>query len=122
MSPAADGGWGESQNILSYLISRLEDFFTLEFVSLSGNALQSLLASSKDYILGVLGLKHGYLVLLREKEDVSLGSMMPANRSQVYQKFDISILNHIILDKIMGSPWRKEISLIQWMLLRHTSK
>jgi len=52
--------------------------------------------------LGVLGLKHGYLALLRERQNVSLIDMLPANRSQVYQKFDISILNHVILDKILG--------------------
>lgn len=90
-------------------ISRLEDFFTLELVPLSNDTLQSLFSNSgqhrlstSDYLLGVLGLRHGYLVLLRERKDAPLKDIMPVNRSQVYRNFDISILNHVILDKIFG--------------------
>mgnify|MGYP001059733693 CR=1 FL=1 len=90
-------------------MSRLEDFFTLEFVPLSNDTLQSLFSSSgkyqmliRGYLLGVLGLKRGYLVLLRERQDASLKDMMPVNRSQAYRDFDISILNQVVLGKVLG--------------------
>ena len=101
-SPATRDSCDESEDVLSHLMRRLEDFFTLEFVPLSGNVPQSLISGLKGHLLGVLGLKLGHLTLLRERQDAPLKKVMPADRSQAYQKFDISILNHIILGKTLG--------------------
>ena len=101
-SPKAGISGHHNEDTFSYLMSRLEDFFTLEFMPLTHGALHSLLPGLKGHLFGVLGLKPGHLALLKERQGVSLEDMMPLNHSQAYQKFDISILNHVILDKILG--------------------
>jgi uncharacterized protein (DUF1015 family) len=99
---------GKHSHGLSRLLGQLENFFTLKLMPLSGSVLKSLLSDSSypliagDYLLGVLGLVQGQLVLLRERQDVSLEDMMPVNRSPAYRQFNISILNHVILGRILG--------------------
>jgi uncharacterized protein (DUF1015 family) len=41
-------------------------------------------------------------VVLKKRQDVSLETMMPGNRSHAYRDFGVSILNHIILDKVLS--------------------
>lgn len=106
---------GKHSQSVSPLLDRLENFFTSELVPLSDSVLDALLSDSNghplmagDYLFGVLGLKQGHLVLLREREDVSLEDMVPVNRSQAYRELGISILSHVILDKILGLPIDEE--------------
>jgi uncharacterized protein (DUF1015 family) len=109
---------GIAPSTLAGLEKQLENFFTLEFVSLSEDSLAPchcepsalfVIASeakqshrSQGIVLGVLGLHAGALVLLRRRQDISLEAMMPGNRSQAYREFGVSILNHIILDKVLS--------------------
>jgi len=109
---------GMVPSILAELEKQLENYFTLEFVSLSEDSLArchcepfalSVIASeakqshrSQDIVLGILGLRQGTLVLLRRRQDISLEAMMPGNRSQAYREFGVSILNHIILDAVLS--------------------
>jgi len=97
---------------------QLADFFTLESVSFGNDSLTrrryeplvpSVIGSEakqshrpQDIVLGILGLRAGALVLLKKRQDVSLEAMMPGDRSQAYRKFDVSILNHIILHKVLS--------------------
>ena len=100
------GDQNESADEMSVLREKLERFFILKPVPLSGGMPlsgsnnQSLM--SGNYFLGVLGLKKGYLVLLTKREDVSFDDMMPAEHSSAYKQFEVSILNHIILDRMLG--------------------
>ena len=103
---------------LAELEKQLENYFTLEFVSLSEDSLArchcepfalSVIASeakqshgAQGIVLGVLGLHAGALVFVRRRQDISLETMMPGNRSQAYREFDVSILNHIILDAVLS--------------------
>jgi len=107
---------------LAELEKQLENYFTLEFASLSEDSLArchcepfalSVIASPdfigakqshgvQDIVLGVLGLHAGALLLLRRRQDISLEAMMPGNRSQAYLQFNVSILNHIILDGVLS--------------------
>jgi uncharacterized protein (DUF1015 family) len=109
---------GIAPSALAELEKQLENFFTLEFVSLSEDSLAPchcersalfVIASeakqshrSQGIVLGVLGLHAGALVLLRRRQDISLEAMMPGNRSQAYREFGVSILNHIILDAVLS--------------------
>jgi uncharacterized protein (DUF1015 family) len=113
---------GIAPSVLAGLGKQLENFFTLEFVSFSEDFLRRchhgrcpfpVLASPdfigtkqsskpQDMVLGILGLRPGALALLGLRQDVSLEAMMPANRSQVYRQFNVSVLNHIVLDKVLG--------------------
>ena len=109
---------GIAPSALAELEKHLENYFTLEFVSLSEDSLArchcepfalSVIASEakqsrrpQDIVLGILGLRAGALVLLKRRQDISFEAMMPANRSQAYREFGVSILNHIILDKVLS--------------------
>jgi len=113
---------GIAPSALAELEKQLENYFTLEFASLSEDSLArchcepfalSVIASPdfigakqshgvQDIVLGVLGLHAGALLLLRRRQDISLEAMMPGNRSQAYLQFNVSILNHIILDGVLS--------------------
>jgi uncharacterized protein (DUF1015 family) len=117
---------GIAPSVLVGLEKQLGNFFTLELVSLSGDslasyhyepfALSAIVSETKQYrrpqdiVLGILGLRAGSLVLLRSRQDVSLEAMIPGNRSQAYRQFNISILNHIILDKMLGLTSKENIA------------
>lgn len=113
---------GIAPSALAELEKQLENCFAVEFVSFSEDSLGScyskpfalsVIASPdfigakqshgvQDIVLGVLGLHAGALLLLRRRQDISLEAMMPGNRSQAYREFNLSILNHIILDKVLS--------------------
>jgi uncharacterized protein (DUF1015 family) len=63
-----------------------------------------------DCCMGILGLQAGSMMILNRRQDVSLGAVMPDNRSDAYCEFGVSILNHIILDTILGGEDGLEIA------------
>jgi uncharacterized protein (DUF1015 family) len=77
---------------------QLRNFFDVESIPL-GTGSWDLPA---DSCVGILGLQPGSLVVLKKRQDVSLETMMPGNRSHAYRDFGVSILNHIILDKVLS--------------------
>lgn len=89
---------GIASSILTGLKDRLRSFFALESVPLKAGSCQL----PADSCLGILGLQPGTLVVLRRRQDISLEAVMPSNRSQAYREFGVSILNHIILDKVLS--------------------
>lgn len=97
---------GIAPSALRELRDQLRNFFAFESAPLE--AIDHQLPA--DSCLGILGLQPGSLVLLKRRQDISLDAMMPANRSQAYREFDISILNHIILDRMLGITSREDIA------------
>jgi len=113
---------GIPPSVLGGLEKQLENYFTLELVSFNEDSFAryqrepfalSVIAShdfigakqsrtAKNIVLGILGLRTGALALLRRRQDISLETMMPGNRSRAYREFDVSILNHIVLDKVLS--------------------
>ena len=113
---------GIAPSALTGLEKQLENFFNLEFASFNNDSLArcsdkssalSVIASpdfigakqsrsSQDIVLGIMGLRTGTLVLLSRRQDISLEAMMPSKRSQAYREFGVSILNHVILDKVLS--------------------
>jgi len=89
---------GIAPSILGGLEDQLRNFFVLESVPLKTGDCQL----PADSCLGILGLQPGSLVVLRKRQDISLETMIPGNRSQAYREFGVSILNHIILDKVLS--------------------
>jgi len=83
---------------LMKLEDRLRDFFAVEPVAARAGSWHL----PVDTCLAILGLQRGSLVVLKKRHDVSLEAMMPGNRSQPYREFGVSILNHIILDSVLG--------------------
>jgi uncharacterized protein (DUF1015 family) len=89
---------GIDSSILGGLADQLRNFFVLDSVPLKAGDCQLPTGSC----LGILGLQPGSLVLLRKRRDISFDTMMPGNRSRAYREFDVSILNHIILDIVLS--------------------
>ena len=85
-------------SILGGLEDQLRNFFVLESVPLKAGDCQL----PTDSCLGILGLQPGSLVVLKRRQDISLETVMPGNRSQAYRQFNVSILNDIILDKVLS--------------------
>ncbi len=88
-------------SVLRQLEDQLKSFFVLESAPFEAGGLDSS-GLSTDSFLGILGLQPSPVVILKRRQDISLEDMMPGNRSQAYREFDVSILNHIILDKMLG--------------------
>jgi uncharacterized protein (DUF1015 family) len=97
---------GIAPSILGGLADQLKNSFVLECVPLEDDNCHL----PSDSCLGILGLQPGSLVVLKRRPDISLETMMPGNRSQAYREFDVSILNYIILEKIMGLTPKQDIA------------
>jgi uncharacterized protein (DUF1015 family) len=89
----------------SGLEDQLGKFFSVESVPLEEGGWALPVGSC----LGILGLQPGSVLVLRRREDVYLEALMPASRSQAYREFGISILNHIILDKVLSGAGNLDI-------------
>ena len=100
---------GIASSILVGLGDQLRNFFALESVPLKAGSPDTS-GLSADSCLGILGLQPGSLVVLKKRQDISLEAMMPANRSQAYREFGVSILNHIILDKLLGLTSKENVA------------
>jgi uncharacterized protein (DUF1015 family) len=96
---------GITSSNLSGLEDQLGNFFSVESVPLEEGGWALPVGSC----LGILGLQPGSVLVLRRREDVYLEALMPASRSQAYREFGISILNHIILDKVLSGAGNLDI-------------
>jgi uncharacterized protein (DUF1015 family) len=89
---------GIAPSSLSELGDQLRGLFALESVPLGADSWRLPVGSC----LGILGLQPDSLAVLNRRQDISLEMIMPDNRSQPYREFGVSILNHIILDKVLA--------------------
>jgi uncharacterized protein (DUF1015 family) len=100
---------GITASVLIRLGDQLRKFFAIESVPLRTGSLEASELPA-DSCLGVLGLQPSSLVVLRRRQDVSLDAVMPGNRSPAYRKFNVSILNHIVLDKLLGLTSKENVA------------
>ena len=96
---------GISPSSLASLTDRFRDFFNVEVVAL-GTGSWHLPVSS---CLGVLGLRPDCLVVLNKRQDSALATMMPSGRSQTYRELCVSILNHVVFERILSEAKDIEI-------------
>jgi len=100
---------GLSKSALDSLKAGLDTCFDVESYPLDSNdtlaQINSLLSSEKDEIKLVLyGLSREELLLLRLKNLDIIGTMIPYFHSELYQKLDVSIVDHVILEELLGLP------------------
>jgi hypothetical protein len=94
---------GIASSALARLEGQLEQVFTLESVPLTENLVSSLKYKMiGGALLGVLGLVPQSLILLKECHGVSFEDLMRKNHSLSYKNFGVSLLNHLILDRMLG--------------------
>jgi len=90
---------GISARAMKTLEKRLHDFFEVETVALEMRGVPQVRGATT----AVLGLEEGRLVVLRLRQSASLDDVMPQERSQVYKKLDVSILQHLIIDSLASA-------------------
>jgi uncharacterized protein (DUF1015 family) len=102
---------GIESSLLAGLEDRLRNFFAIESIPLEVENWHL----PSDSSLGILGLQHGSLLVLKKRQDTSLEAMMPDNRSQGYRRLGVSILDHVILDKMLGLTSKEDIAyVVDW--------
>ena len=93
---------GIAYSTLAGLENHLEHFFILESVPLTEGLINSLeLEMAGEVVLGILGLKPGFLVLLRQRQGISLEGVMPEKHSEVHRRLAVSLLNYIVLNRML---------------------
>lgn len=89
---------GIKPKALSGLPSQLSAFFEIRSTPL--NKLD--LIENKIAGIKIVGLEPGHVLSLRLLHSVSLNEFMPPERSSVYKKLDVSIVEHLITEKLLG--------------------
>ncbi|MDD4859249.1 MAG: DUF1015 domain-containing protein [Dehalococcoidales bacterium] len=104
---------GLSAETLAGLRAKLETFFTIEKVSLKKDVaaqVESLLVEKPDEVKLVLaGLDKTNLLVLRLRDFAATGAMMPSFHSDLYKRLDVSVLDHVILEKLLGVGFEREL-------------
>jgi uncharacterized protein (DUF1015 family) len=105
---------------LDALASRLETFFIVEETAINEKdkrtQINKLLADTKNGSPLVLcGLKKDRLMSLTLREPESVKSMFPAFHSDLYQTLDVSIVDHVILEELLGISQDKMGSYLNWV-------
>jgi uncharacterized protein (DUF1015 family) len=99
---------GISRATLSQLMAKLESFFNVEELSLNTpNVWQRvdhlLTAGETDEVRLVLfGVIEGCLLILRLRDPAAASRMMPYFHSELYKRLNVSVLDHVILEKLLG--------------------
>jgi uncharacterized protein (DUF1015 family) len=99
---------GISRATLSQLTTKLELFFDIEELSLSTpdvwQQIDHLLAAGgRDEVrLALFGLDKDRLFLLTLRDFAVASQMMPYFHSELYKKLDVSVLDHVILEELLG--------------------
>ena len=109
---------GMSRASLNELLAKLRSFFEVEELPLSlpgiWQQVDDLLAGqdANQVRLILFGLAPEHLYLLRLRDFVATSQMMPYFHCELYKRLDVSIVDHIILEKLLGlSGGREEASL-----------
>jgi uncharacterized protein (DUF1015 family) len=97
---------GLESGLIKNLEDKLKAYFDIEELSLDATdvwqQVERITASEEDIKLTIVGLKQGMVSILTLKDLESVMAMMPVERSDVYKKMDVSIVDHLVLEKILG--------------------
>jgi uncharacterized protein (DUF1015 family) len=108
---------GLSRATLNKLAADLRSFFEVEELPLNKpgvwQQVDELLGGEKDDVrLVVFGASEGSLLLLRLRDPAAASGLMPYFHSERYKKLNVSVLDHVILEKLLGvGGGREEASL-----------
>ncbi len=98
---------GLSPSALDGLMAGLKTCFDVEEISLNKNdtlsQINKLLSGDKDEVKLILyGLSQERFLLLRLRDFNIVGPMIPYFHSELYQRLDVSIVDHVILEELLG--------------------
>jgi uncharacterized protein (DUF1015 family) len=105
---------------LEALPERLKTFFNIEERLVSrGDAkaqITRLLKTAKDEPrLLLCGLKKGHVQVLTVRDSEAVRPMFPAFHTDLYQKLDVSIVDHVILEELLGLNYDKASFLLDYV-------
>ena len=102
---------GISKPILDGLIAKLKALFEIEELPLSMSGVwqqvDDLLMETDGIRLFLFGLAE-HLLALRLRDSAMASRMIPYFHSEIYKRLDVSIADHIILEKLLGLSGSKE--------------
>ncbi len=107
---------GMSRGALSGLKSQLTAFFDMEEYPMDTpdlwSKVDSLLTGMKPDMhqvrLAIYGLEAEKLLILTLRDAKAVDEMMPTFHGDLYKKLDVSLVDHVILEKLLGSDKDKE--------------
>jgi uncharacterized protein (DUF1015 family) len=111
---------GMSVPALDGLQSGLKTFFKIENVPLDANDIDAqvkrLLEGNKNAgRLLLYGLKEDRLLVLSPADFNAIRPMFPAFHSEIYQRLDVSIVDHIILEELLGLTHEMSVSILDYI-------
>jgi len=104
---------GVSKSTLGGLMAKLKLFFEIEELPLgvpdAWQQVDGLLTGEANQVRVVLfGLTKEHLFLLRLRNFTAISQMMPYFHSELYKRLDVSIVDHVILEELLGLSRGKE--------------
>lgn len=97
------------------LEEKLETFFNIEEMPLNlpgiWKRVDNLLADDSEIRLFLYGIKDDSLLLLTLKDFASASNMMPYFHSEIYKRMDVSIVDHVILEELLGLSSEDEVKI-----------
>jgi uncharacterized protein (DUF1015 family) len=101
---------GMAQTALDGLLERLDTFFNITGYPLNKKDIASQLnhlLSGNGIKLILYGLKPNQLLVLSIRDMEAIRPMFPAFHSEIYQTLDVSIVDHVILEELLGLTHEK---------------
>jgi len=97
---------GLSSSRLNSLMDKLNLFFDIKEIPLSTpkiwQRIDELVTEADRIRLVLFGLEAGQLLVLTLRDLTAAGQMMPYFHSEVYKRLDVSIVDHVILEELLG--------------------
>jgi len=110
---------GMAKSTLNELMAKLELFFEIDELPLSMPGVwqqvdDSLSEEANQVKLVLFGLAAGRLFVLSLRDLASASQMMPYFHSELYKRLDVSVVDHIILEKLLGLSGEREEAIITY--------
>ena len=104
---------GMPRSILDGLMDKLQAFFTIKELPLDApdvwQKVDSLLAEAGEQIKLVLfGMNGEHLAVLRLRDFAAASQMVPYFHSELYKTLEVSVLDHVVLEKLLELTRDKE--------------
>ena len=109
---------GISKQTLAGLMAQLKAFFDIEELPLTmpgvWKQVDNLLTETDRTQLVLFGLATERLLVLKLRDQAAVSQMMPYFHSELYKTLDVSIIDHIILEKLLAMSSDKEQSSLDY--------
>jgi len=96
---------GISRPLLDGLMAKLEAFFEIDRLPLSTPGIwqrvDELTADANESPLVCFGPELNNILILRIHDTAAISAMMPSFHTELFQRLDVSIVDHIILEKLL---------------------